>query len=41
MLTLLYQLARLFAGRMLSAGDAVAAFREVTHALDGLMRNTQ
>ena len=38
LLTLLYQMARLFAGRMLSAADAVAAFREVTRSLEGLVQ---
>jgi molecular chaperone HtpG len=37
-LTLIHQVARLFAGRMLSAADAVGAFAEVTRALEGLMR---
>src|SRR5262249_22663410 len=37
-LTLLYQMARLFAGRMLSAGDAVEAFRDVTRSLEGLVK---
>jgi molecular chaperone HtpG len=37
-LTLLWQMARLFAGRMLSASDAVAAFAETTRALQGLIR---
>jgi molecular chaperone HtpG len=36
-LTLLYQVARLFAGRMLSAADAVAAFGETTRAIQGLI----
>jgi molecular chaperone HtpG len=38
LLTLLYQMARLFAGRMLSATEAIAAFREVTHSLEGLLK---
>ncbi len=38
LLTLLYQMARLFAGRMLSAADAVAAFRDVTRSLEGLVQ---
>jgi molecular chaperone HtpG len=37
MLTLLYQVARLFAGRMLSATDAAGAFRELTHSLRRLL----
>ncbi|MFO0876479.1 MAG: ATP-binding protein [Gemmataceae bacterium] len=37
-LTLLHQVARLFAGRMLSAADAVAAFGEVTRSLQGLVQ---
>jgi hypothetical protein len=37
-LALLHQLARLFAGRMLSAADAVAAFRETTRALEELLK---
>jgi len=37
-LTLIYQTARLFAGRMLSARDAVGAFREVTQALERLIK---
>ncbi len=36
LLTLLYQMARLFAGRMLSAADAIEAFRDLTGALEGL-----
>jgi molecular chaperone HtpG len=36
-LTLLHQLARLFAGRMLSASDAVEAFREVNRSLERLL----
>jgi len=39
LLTLLYQMARLFAGRMLSATEAIAAFREVTKALEGLLKS--
>jgi hypothetical protein len=39
MLTLLYQMARLFAGRMLSATEAIAAFREVTQSLEGLLKS--
>lgn len=35
-LVLIHQVARLFAGRMLSAADAVAAFGQVTKALQGL-----
>lgn len=38
-LTLVHQLARLFAGRMLSAADAVSAFAEVTRSLEGLLRS--
>jgi molecular chaperone HtpG len=37
-LTLLYQVARLFAGRMLSAADAVAAFRQAVAAVEELIR---
>src|SRR5207249_4225156 len=37
-LTLLHQVARLFAGRMLSAADAVEAFGETTQAIQGLLR---
>jgi hypothetical protein len=37
-LDLLHQVARLFAGRMLSAGDAVAAFGQLSGALEGLLR---
>ena len=37
-LTLLHQVARLFAGRMLSAADAVAAFAEMTRSVEGLLR---
>src|SRR5262249_5671088 len=37
-LTLIHQLARLFAGRMLSARDAVEAFGAVTRSLEGLSR---
>jgi molecular chaperone HtpG len=37
-LTLLHQVARLFAGRMLSAADAVAAFRQAVHAVEELLR---
>ncbi|MFO0928286.1 MAG: ATP-binding protein [Gemmataceae bacterium] len=37
-LALIHQMARLFAGRMLSAADAVAAFAEVTRSLEGLVR---
>lgn len=36
-LTLLYQIARLFAGRTLTATDAAAAFRESVKALEGLI----
>ncbi len=36
-LTLLHQVARLFAGRMLSAADAVQAFAAATRAIQGLM----
>ena len=36
-LALLLQVARLFAGRMLSAADAVGAFRHACQALEGLM----
>jgi molecular chaperone HtpG len=39
-LTVLYQTARLFAGRMLSAADAVAAFRDLGGALEKLARIT-
>jgi molecular chaperone HtpG len=37
-LGLIHQVARLFAGRMLSAADAVGAFAEVTRSLEGLLR---
>jgi hypothetical protein len=37
-LTLLHQMTRLFAGRMLSAADAVEAFSQTTRALEGLIR---
>jgi molecular chaperone HtpG len=37
-LTLIHQVARLFAGRMLSAADAVAAFAEVTGSLERLVK---
>jgi molecular chaperone HtpG len=37
-LGLIHQVARLFAGRMLSAADAVGAFAEMTRSLQGLMR---
>jgi molecular chaperone HtpG len=37
-LGLIHQVARLFAGRMLSASDAVGAFAEVTRSLEGLVR---
>jgi molecular chaperone HtpG len=37
-LTVIHQVARLFAGRMLSAGDAVDAFRAVTRSLEGLVK---
>jgi hypothetical protein len=36
-LTVLYQTARLFAGRMLSAREAAEAFGTLTRALDGLI----
>ncbi len=36
-LTLIHQFARLFAGRMLSAQDAVSAFAAVTQAMQGLV----
>jgi molecular chaperone HtpG len=38
-LTLLHQVARLFAGRMLSASDAIAAFGETTRAIEGLLHS--
>jgi molecular chaperone HtpG len=38
-LGLIHQVARLFAGRMLSAADAVSAFAQVTRSLEGLVRN--
>jgi molecular chaperone HtpG len=38
-LTLIHQLARLFAGRMLSATDAVAAFAQVTRSLQALVKS--
>jgi molecular chaperone HtpG len=37
-LGLIHQVARLFAGRMLSAADAVGAFGEMTRSLQGLVR---
>ena len=37
-LTLIHQTARLFAGRMLSAADAVTAFRELSGSLERLLR---
>ncbi len=37
-LTLIHQTARLFAGRMLSAADAVGAFRELSGSLERLLR---
>jgi hypothetical protein len=37
-LTLLHQVARLFAGRMLSASDAITAFRETTTAIEALLK---
>lgn len=37
-LSVLYQFARLFAGRMLSAADAVQAFGQVTRSLEGLVK---
>ncbi len=37
-LTLVHQTARLFAGRMLSAADAVGAFRELSGSLERLVR---
>jgi molecular chaperone HtpG len=37
-LTVIHQVARLFAGRMLSAADAVAAFHDVTRSLEGLVK---
>jgi molecular chaperone HtpG len=37
-LTLIHQVARLFAGRMLSAADAVSAFAEVTGSLERLVQ---
>jgi hypothetical protein len=36
---LIHQLARLFAGRMLSATDAVAAFAQVTRSLQALVKS--
>jgi hypothetical protein len=36
-LALLHQMARLFAGRMLSAADAVEAFRETGKSIEGLL----
>ena len=35
---LLYQIARLFAGRMLSPADAVDAFREINGAIEETLR---
>jgi molecular chaperone HtpG len=37
-LTLLYQMAKLFAGRMLSAADAVRSFSGAAQAIEGLLR---
>lgn len=37
-LTVVHQVARLFAGRMLSAADAVAAFGQLTTSLQGLVK---
>ena len=37
-LTLLHQMARLFAGRMLSAADAAGAFGEMSGALERLLK---
>lgn len=37
-LTMLYQMARLFAGRMLSPTEAVAAFRDINKAIEGMLR---
>lgn len=37
-LTLVHQVARLFAGRMLSAQDAVGAFAELTRSVQGLVK---
>jgi molecular chaperone HtpG len=37
-LTLVYQIARLFAGRMMSATDAVEAFGEMTQSIQGLLK---
>src|SRR5262249_7255810 len=37
-LTLVYQIARLFAGRTLTAADAATAFRETTGAIEGLLK---
>lgn len=36
-LSILYQMARLFAGRMLSPADATAAFREINRAIEGIL----
>jgi hypothetical protein len=35
-LTLLYQIARLFAGRMLTPGDVTLAFKDILQAIQGL-----
>ena len=37
-LTMLYQMARLFAGRLLSPTEAVVAFREINKAIEGILR---
>lgn len=37
-LMILYQIARLFAGRMLSPDDAVNAFREINSAIEEMLR---
>lgn len=37
-LMMLYQIARLFAGRMLSPADAVSAFRDINRSIEGLVQ---
>jgi hypothetical protein len=36
-LAALYQMARLFCGRMLTAAEAALAFREMSHSLERLL----
>ena len=37
-LLMLYQMARLFCGRMLTAADVTAAFRDFTRSVEGLLK---